>query len=260
MLAGRLVSLFVDPLVKSGLLGTLLDDCWRFPNASMLHQIIIGGALVPMIQACTPIVADELDDVYAPAGRSVLACVSHLKLWNRILDDHFAYDEETEERRNRFAFNGLLTQLANALVNSSCPMEDARVMQFVASKLDWVNTLENTPLTATVYSKKTRPNDDDVESDDEEHEPENGSEEDPEPVVCTPTRALGKSRVDVLNVSNPKPVGDYSSPPRPRLPQLTAKEDKKEEGAQQEKTKQEQEEEEEVYNEHSFWRVPIQEF
>jgi hypothetical protein len=161
-----------------------------------------------------------------------------------------------------------LTQLANALVNSSCPLEGGNVLRFVSTKLDWVNTLENTPITATVYSKKTRPNDDDVESDDEEHEPGGGedsdeSDEDPEPAMLSPARVLGKSRLDILTVSNPKPVGDYSSPPRPRLP-LQEGTDSEEKGlsavAVPSKNEVDEVVAEEIFNEHSFWRLPIQEF
>lgn len=190
--------------------------------------------------------------------------------------------KETEAKRNKFALNGLLTQLANALVNSSCPLEGAEVMQFVSSKLDWVNTLENTPLTATVYSKKTRPNDDDVESDDEEHSggKESGSdsdddeEADPAPALLSPARVLGKSRLGILAVSNPKPVGDYSSPPRPRKDDTTGEEEEEEEkqpdaasaaaassssvsAAPLDASSQPEPVD---FNEHSFWRLPIQEF
>ncbi len=125
------------------------------------------------------------------------------------------------------------------------------MMQFVSSRLDWVNTLENSPLTATVYSKKTRPNDDDVESDDEEHQPDDEKEEDDdsssEDEDDHPSNNPTHVRVKVLAISNPKPVGDYSSPPRPRI-------------SLDEKTEDEAIVAEEIFNEHSYWRLPIQEF
>jgi len=180
--------------------------------------------------------------------------------------------QETEAKRNKFALNGLLTQLANALVTSSCPLEGAEVMQFVSSKLDWVNTLENMPLTATVFSKKTRPNDDDVESDDEEHSggKESGSDSDdddvdahdPAPASLSPARVLGKSRLGILAVSNPKPVGDYSSPPRPRKDEAAdGEEEEQEPDSSSSSTVVSSTHPEPVdFNEHSFWRLPIQEY
>ncbi len=98
MLAGRLVSLFVEPLMKSGLLKLMLDSCIRYPNASLFHQVFLGGALLPMIQNCTPVVQEESDDVFSPAAKAVRACVVNLELWKIIIDNYFSYEEVKKKR------------------------------------------------------------------------------------------------------------------------------------------------------------------
>ncbi len=261
MLSGRLVSLFVEPLLQSKLLASLLDSCWKYPHASLYHLIVFSGSVIPMLQNCVASGLPDGDDVFAPAAPAVQKAVRELGLWQRIVDSHFSYDEGTVERRNKYAFNGMLTQLGNALVNSSCPMEDGGVLAFVSSRLDWTNTLENTPLTAMVYSKKTRPNDDDVESDDEEHENEHDGDgdaetdaatldapeevADPQPDIFSPMRVIN-TRVSMLSGSSPKAVGEYSSPPRPRIA-AHHDEDEKDDGQNAE----------EEFNSYSFWTLPI---
>ncbi len=229
--------------------------------------MVIANTLIPMLQSCASTSPPEGDDVCSRATPAVHAAVRELRLWPRIVEAHFSYDEGSEERRNRFAFNGLLTQLANALVNSTCPMEGGGVLEFVSSRLDWTNTLENTPLTAMVFSKKTRPNDDDVESDDEEHEADEdvAAEEgaaaaatdkdeavaDPEPTLLSPVRAVS-SRVALLSGTSPKAVGEYSSPPRPRLLPVEPEEEEEEKAEAVEQP-------EESFNAYSFWALPIDE-
>jgi len=179
-----------------------------------------------MIQNCVPLVAAP-EDVFFPAAAAVKSAIVELGLWQLLIESHFSYNAASEGLRNRFAFNGLLTALANALVNSACPLPETAAM-FVSTRLDWTNTLENTPLTALVYSKSCFPQETEeaatagtstatttaAKSDDEDSDDDAAA--DPEPTLLSPARKLQKGRIELLVSSQPKAVGAYSSPPRPR--------------------------------------------
>lgn len=235
VLSGRLVSLFAEQMVRSGLLQEIVDMCWKFPMASLYHQVVFTGVLLPMIHNCiTPLggaaSSASSEDVYGPAAGAVTNVVHELRLWDRIVENHFSYNPESEERRNRFAFNGYLTQLANALIATTIPVPP-NVMPFVSGSLDWTNALETTPVSAALYSSKmdtgkkspsssssVGASDDATESDSDEGEggEDDDDDDDPEPVAVAlkPARTLGKSRVAFL--AEPPNAAQYESPPRPR--------------------------------------------
>jgi hypothetical protein len=155
--SGRLVSLFVQPLLDTGLFEVIFRACWDFPQASVFHQVVFSDCLIPMIRSCLPLVdgtEPASDSVFVLASKGVSDLLEGAHVWDRLIECHFSYTADTESLRNKFAHNGYLTQLANALMASRHPASSSAVLPFVSQRLDWTNTVENTPITSCVYSKK----------------------------------------------------------------------------------------------------------
>ena len=270
-LSSRLVSLFATPFGSSGLVRELLQSCFQFPDATLFHQVVFSGALLPMINNCVPLLMTP-DDVFSPAASVVTALIQQqLQLWDFIARYHFSYDPASEPLRNCFAFNGFLTQLANALVSSSIPLPES-CATFVNQGLDWTNTVENSPLTAQVYGIRHggvkvekplspassppdfddhTPEDDDEEGDDDDENESNSDDDsssaseegDLNKVPLSRTKA--SSRLEALH---PPPLIKYHTPPRPRL-SLDPETDR-------EKAKQLHVDETEFVDS-NYWAVPI---
>jgi hypothetical protein len=255
--AGRLVSLFAEPFLKSGVLQELLSTCVAFPQAGLFHLSVFASCLIPMIQNCIPILAVP-DDVFVPAADQVKTVVEQLKLWEFVVENHYSYSEATEANRNKYAFNGYLTQLANALVNSSYPLSEQST-QFVGDNLDWTNTLENTPLTSSAFSTRF----DTAGSSSSSSSGSSGSEE--EEATEDPV-ALGEKKDGRNAAVAPVSVAGYNTPPRPRLPADKGDEENsatEEEAEEAEEVvaatgeEEEKKEEEEKFDLISFWSIPI---
>ena len=226
IISGRLVSKFSDELHQSGLMKSILDAVWQSPNSSMFHHTVFAAGILPLIQN-----TKSTDTAFSAGSEMLKLILDDLQLWKRIRESYYSYDEQTDQLRCRYSFNGFLTQITNALVATEAYDMGRDGIEFLGTQLDWVNTLETTPLAVGVFTQKMQ----------EEGKLTRSSDDRP----STPTKdANGRSmrprRVGHLSKHPPKCT--YESPPRPRV-----------DASQQGDIVSEEQE----FNLNNFWKIPM---
>lgn len=150
----KLVILCGEQLISSGALEYMVSLLFDHPHASIFHNAVFSGIVALLNYSNT----EECDLEKYPIVSDVISNLLHgdkTHLWRVLREQYFCFNEndEQEEWRHKTSLNGYYTLMANTMVGIGYQFGLDGV-SFLANKLDWVNTLQTSPLAAQIFSNK----------------------------------------------------------------------------------------------------------